>query len=133
MWKRRIVEKNLGSINFMKNNMNWNFDNSYSRLSDAFKEHIGPIAVKNPELVLMNEDLVEELNLDFSKINKNELAALFTGNILPDGSNAIAQAYAGHQFGHFTMLGDGRAVLIGEHLTKNNNCLLYTSPSPRDV
>ncbi len=104
----------------MKNNMNWNFDNSYSRLSNAFKEHIEPIAVKNPELVLMNEDLVKELNLDFSKIDKNELAALFTGNILPEGSNAIAQAYAGHQFGHFTMLGDGRAVLIGEHLTKNN-------------
>ena len=104
----------------MKNNMNWNFDNSYSRLSDVFKEHIEPIAVKNPELVLMNEDLIEELNLDFSKIDKNELAALFTGNILPEGSNAIAQAYAGHQFGHFTMLGDGRAVLIGEHLTKNN-------------
>ena len=104
----------------MKNTMNWNFDNSYSRLSNAFKEHIKPIAVKNPELVLMNEDLVEELNLDFSKIDKNELAALFTGNILPEGSNAIAQAYAGHQFGHFTMLGDGRAVLIGEHLTKNN-------------
>ena len=120
MWKRRIVKKNLESINFMKNNMNWNFDNSYSRLSDVFKEHIKPIAVKNPELVLMNKDLVEELNLDFSKIDKNELAALFAGNILPEGANAIAQAYAGHQFGHFTMLGDGRAVLIGEHLTKNN-------------
>ena len=79
MWKRRIVKKNLESINFMKNNMNWNFDNSYSRLSDVFKEHIEPIAVKNPELVLMNKDLVEELNLDFSKIVKNELAALFTG------------------------------------------------------
>ena len=104
----------------MKNSMNWNFDNSYSRLSDVFKEHIEPIAVKNPELVLMNKDLVEELNLDFSEIDKNELAALFTGNILPEGSNAIAQAYAGHQFGNFTMLGDGRAVLIGEHLTKNN-------------
>ena len=104
----------------MKNTMNWNFDNSYSRLSDAFKEHIEPVAVKNPKLVLMNEDLVEELNLDFSKIDKNELDALFTGNILPEGSNAIAQAYAGHQFGHFTMLGDGRAVLIGEHLTKKD-------------
>ena len=104
----------------MKNIMNWNFDNSYSRLSNAFKEHIEPIAVKNPELVLINEDLAKELDLDFSKIDKKELAALFTGNILPKGSNAIAQAYAGHQFGHFTMLGDGRAVLIGEHLTRNN-------------
>ena len=104
----------------MNNTINWNFDNSYSRLSNAFKEHIKPITVKNPELVLLNEDLAKELNLDFSKINKKELSAIFTGNILPEGSNAIAQAYAGHQFGHFTMLGDGRAVLIGEHLTKNN-------------
>ena len=103
----------------MKNTMNWNFDNSYSRLSNTFKEHVEPVAVKNPELVLMNQDLAEELNLDFSRIDKNELSALFTGNILPKGSNAIAQAYAGHQFGHFTMLGDGRAVLIGEHLTNN--------------
>ena len=104
----------------MKNIVNWNFDNSYSKLSNAFKEHVEPIAVKNPELVLINEDLAEELDLNFSKIDKGELGALFTGNILPKGSNAIAQAYAGHQFGHFTMLGDGRAVLIGEHLTRNN-------------
>ena len=104
----------------MRNNINWNFDNSYSRLSDAFKEHIKPVAVKNPELVLLNEDLCKELSLDFTKINKDKLSALFTGNILPEGSNTIAQAYAGHQFGHFTMLGDGRAVLIGEHLTKSN-------------
>ena len=104
----------------MKNTMNWNFDNSYSRLSNVFKEHIEPVAVKNPELVLINQDLADQLNLDFTKIDKNQLSALFTGNALPEGSNTIAQAYAGHQFGHFTMLGDGRAVLIGEHLTNNN-------------
>ena len=104
----------------MKNTINWNFDNSYSRLSNAFKENIKPKGVKNPELVLINQDLAQELNLDFTKIDKHELSALFTGNILPEGSNTIAQAYAGHQFGHFTMLGDGRAVLIGEHLTNSN-------------
>tara|TARA_B100000886_G_scaffold269362_1_gene193420 strand:- start:39 stop:1493 length:1455 start_codon:yes stop_codon:yes gene_type:complete len=104
----------------MKNNMNWNFDNSYSRLSNVFKEHTNPVAVKKPKLVLINEDLAKELNLDFTKIDNDELSALFTGNILPEGSNSIAQAYAGHQFGHFTMLGDGRAVLIGEHVTNNN-------------
>ena len=104
----------------MKNNINWNFDNSYSRLSNTFKQHIKPVAVKKPELVLINDNLAKELNLDFTKIDKAELSALFSGNILPEGSNAIAQAYAGHQFGHFTMLGDGRAILIGEHLTKSN-------------
>ena len=45
---------------------------------------------------------------------------ILSGNNLPKGSNSIAQAYAGHQFGHFTMLGDGRAVLIGEHISKSN-------------
>ena len=101
----------------MKNTINWNFDNSYSRLPNTFKENIKPITVKNPEIVLFNSILAKELNLDFTKINEKELSALFTGNVLPEGSNTIAQAYAGHQFGHFTMLGDGRAILIGEHLT----------------
>ena len=104
----------------MENNINWNFDNSYSRLSDAFKEHIKPVAVKNPELIIINESLAKELDLDLTKINKDKLSSLFTGNTLPEGSNTIAQAYAGHQFGHFTMLGDGRAILIGEHITSSN-------------
>ena len=104
----------------MENTINWNFDNSYSRLSDSFKEHIKPVAVKNPELVIINESLAKELDLDLTKINKNKLSSLFTGNTLPEGSNTIAQAYAGHQFGHFTMLGDGRAILIGEHITQSN-------------
>ena len=104
----------------MENTINWNFDNSYSRLSDAFKEHIKPVAVKNPELVIINESLAKELDLDLTKINKDKLSSLFSGNTLPEGSNTIAQAYAGHQFGHFTMLGDGRAILIGEHITNGN-------------
>ena len=104
----------------MKTNISWNFDNSYSRLSDVFRENINPVAVKNPDLVILNENLANELNLNFNEIDKGELSALLTGNILPNGSNAIAQAYAGHQFGHFTMLGDGRAILIGEHLSSEN-------------
>ena len=100
--------------------INWNFDNTYSNLSDIFKENIDPIPVKNPELILFNYDLADTLDLDFSKNNKKELSKIFSGNLLPDGSNSIAQAYAGHQFGHFTMLGDGRAVLIGEHTNKSN-------------
>ena len=99
--------------------INWNFDNSYSKLPESFKENIKPVKVKNPELIILNKSLASYLDLDFSNINKVELSTLFAGNELPEDSNSIAQAYAGHQFGHFTMLGDGRAVLIGEHLSKN--------------
>src|SRR6056300_764524 len=98
----------------------WCFDNTYFKLSKAFKEDIKPIPVKKPELVLFNKKLAKDLNLDFSNLDNQKLSELFSGNSLPEGSNSLAQAYAGHQFGHFTMLGDGRAVLIGEHLTKNN-------------
>ena len=101
----------------MSKNINWNFDNSYSRLPNAFKENIKPVSVKSPELLLLNEKLASELNLNFENITKDELSEIFAGNVLPKGSNSIAQAYAGHQFGHFTMLGDGRAILLGEHLT----------------
>jgi uncharacterized protein YdiU (UPF0061 family) len=98
----------------------WHFNNTYSKLSDTFREEIKPVPVNNPEIIIFNESLASELNLDFSKIDKKELSKIFSGNTLPNGSNSIAQAYAGHQFGHFTMLGDGRAVLIGEHTTKSN-------------
>ena len=94
----------------------WHFDNSYSKLSKTFKEDIKPTPVHEPELVILNDELAKNLNLNFSGIDKKKLAEIFSGNSLPDGTNSIAQAYAGHQFGHFTMLGDGRAVLLGEHL-----------------
>jgi uncharacterized protein YdiU (UPF0061 family) len=98
----------------------WHFDNTYSKLSKTFKEDIKPTPVHNPELVILNEQLAKDLNLDFSKTKVKDLSYLFSGNSLPDGSNTIAQAYAGHQFGHFTMLGDGRAVLLGEHVSNKN-------------
>ena len=99
----------------------WHFDNTYSKLSNTFKEEIEPTPVHDPELVILNKELANDLNLDFSKINSEDLAKLFSGNSLPKGTNTIAQAYAGHQFGHFTMLGDGRAVLLGEHLVNENS------------
>ena len=102
------------------NKINWNFNNTYFNLSKSFKEDINPIPVKNPELILLNKELASKLNLDFSKVSKKELSNIFSGNSLPNGSNSIAQAYAGHQFGHFTMLGDGRAILLGEHISKSN-------------
>ena len=99
----------------------WHFDNTYSKLSKTFIEDIKPTPVHDPELVILNEQLAKELNLDFSKTKEKDLSLLFSGNSLPDGTNTIAQAYAGHQFGHFTMLGDGRAVLLGEHIANKKN------------
>ena len=99
----------------------WHFDNTYSKLSNTFKEDIKPTPVHDPELVILNDRLAKDLNLDFSKVEKKDLSQIFSGNSLPEGSSTLAQAYAGHQFGHFTMLGDGRAVLLGEHLVNNTN------------
>jgi len=98
----------------------WNFDNTYSNLPESFISKTSPIPVKSPELIVFNYNLAEKLGLNFSSTETNDLSKLFSGNSLPEGSKSIAQAYAGHQFGHFTMLGDGRAVLIGEHISKNN-------------
>jgi uncharacterized protein YdiU (UPF0061 family) len=99
----------------------WHFDNTYSKLSDTFKEKVKPTPVHSPELVILNDRLAKDLTLDFSKVEKKDLSQIFSGNTLPEGSSTLAQAYAGHQFGHFTMLGDGRAVLLGEHLVNNTN------------
>ncbi len=98
----------------------WHFDNTYSKLSNTFKEEIKPTPVHNPAVVILNNNLAKDLNLDFSNISKKDLSEIFSGNKIPKDITTIAQAYAGHQFGHFTMLGDGRAVLLGEHIANNN-------------
>lgn len=98
----------------------WHFDNTYSKLPDIFSSEVSLIKVKTPNLIVLNDNLSKELGLDFSATNNENLSQLFSGNLLPKNSKTIAQAYAGHQFGHFTMLGDGRATLMGEHITKNN-------------
>jgi uncharacterized protein YdiU (UPF0061 family) len=102
----------------MMKNLNFNFDNTYANLPDLMATKLAPIAVKKPELIIFNKELADELSLDFSNINDQELAEIFSGNTLPEGSVPLAQAYCGHQFGHFVMLGDGRAILLGEHLNK---------------
>ena len=99
----------------------WSFDNTYAKLPNDLLVKQAPIPVKSPEIIILNKDLSKDLNLDFTNIKEENLSQLFSGNLLPTGSESIAQAYAGHQFGHFTMLGDGRAVLMGEHVSKNGD------------
>jgi uncharacterized protein YdiU (UPF0061 family) len=87
------------------------FDNSYARLPDRFFARLDPTPVKAPALIKVNEPLARELGLDPADIDADVIA----GNRIPQGAQPIAQAYAGHQFGHFTpQLGDGRAILLGE-------------------
>lgn len=95
----------------------WNLEHSYSRLPSLFFEPWAPTAVSSPRLVIFNESLARELGLDPVELAQNEQAELFTGNRLPSGAFPIAQAYAGHQYGNFTGLGDGRALLLGEQIT----------------
>ena len=94
----------------------WRFDNSYARLPAALFERAEAATFSAPATVIVNHALAGEMGLDLSRSSEPELAALFTGQTLPVGAEPIAQAYAGHQYGHFTMLGDGRALLIGEHI-----------------
>ncbi|MDZ4687666.1 MAG: protein adenylyltransferase SelO family protein, partial [Planctomycetaceae bacterium] len=99
------------------NPMGWQFDNTYSRLPDVLFAPAQPARVAAPRIAILNRRLADDLGLDLGKISPEAAAALFAGQDLPSGCRPIAQAYAGHQYGHFTMLGDGRAILLGEHRT----------------
>ncbi|MBL8865819.1 MAG: YdiU family protein [Planctomycetia bacterium] len=95
----------------------WQFDNTYTRLPNELFVRVKPAPVREPRVVVLNHALAAELGLDLRHLPAEEAARLFAGQALPPGAEPIAQAYAGHQFGGFTMLGDGRAILLGEHRT----------------
>lgn len=96
------------------NPVGWNLEATYAALPPPFFSAVLPTQVARPEVLVLNEDLGKDLGLNLNALNRDDAAAFFSGNRLPAGSVSIAQAYAGHQFGGFTMLGDGRAILIGE-------------------
>jgi len=97
-----------------------NLSNSYHDLGESFSQQVQPDPVAQPSLLLWNEPLAQALGLTFDlTLNKENyadlLAQYFSGNRLIAGSKPIAQAYSGHQFGHFNpQLGDGRAHLLGD-------------------
>jgi uncharacterized protein YdiU (UPF0061 family) len=103
----------------------FNFNTSYASLGDSFFTLVNPTPVKTPRLLLFNQALAKELGLQMDQSDENngtfaqKLAPLLSGNQLFEGSEPMAQAYAGHQFGYFNMLGDGRAILLGEHIAPN--------------
>lgn len=95
----------------------WNLNNSYSQLPSAFFTRQAPTKVTAASSVLFNQPLALSLGLDASALADASGTAIFAGNTLPAGADPIAQAYAGSQFGHFNILGDGRAILLGEQIT----------------
>jgi uncharacterized protein YdiU (UPF0061 family) len=95
----------------------WRLEHTYAALPALFHSQAAPTRVAAPRLVAFNGPLASSLGLDAEALAGPEGAAIFAGNALPEGARPIAQAYAGHQFGHFTALGDGRAILLGEQIT----------------
>lgn len=92
----------------------WNFDNSYTKLPNVFFKKIDLNPVSSPKLIILNYSLAKSLGLNDDYLKSSEGVDVLSGNKIPEGGASIAQAYGGHQFGHFTMLGDGRALMIGE-------------------
>ncbi|URJ46975.1 YdiU family protein [Paenibacillus polymyxa] len=94
----------------------WNFDNSYSRLPESLFTKLNLTPVRSPKLIILNHPLAASLGLNGTALQGNDGVAELAGNQVPEGAMPLAQAYAGHQFGHFNMLGDGRALLLGEQI-----------------
>ncbi len=99
----------------------WRFDNSYARLPPGLFTRSTPVPVRRPGIVFLNEPFATRLGLDAAALAGPDGAAIFAGNAIPPGADPIAQAYAGHQFGHFTNLGDGRAILLGEQIAPDGS------------
>jgi serine/tyrosine/threonine adenylyltransferase len=93
---------------------------TYQLLPEVFYKEALPSAAVQPQVVLYNHHLAQELGIQLSE---KEITEYLSGLKLPNGAKPIAQAYAGHQFGHFNMLGDGRAILLGEINTAANTLL----------
>lgn len=93
----------------------WRFDNRYLALPTAFYSCIEPVPVREPKCMIFNKALANEIGLGFL-LHDPRATDYFAGNAVPPGTTPFAQAYAGHQFGGFSMLGDGRAVVLGEYV-----------------
>lgn len=90
----------------------FNFNNTYTNLHDNLYTKLLPTPVTSPKIVLYNKNIATKLG-----ITGDNLEQYLSGNKVDEGSTPFAQGYAGHQFGHFNILGDGRAIMLGEHIT----------------
>ena len=96
-------------------NLRFGFDNTYARLPERFYTRLDPTRVALPRLIRLNIGLARQLGLDPTALASKEGVDILAGNLVAADSEPLAQAYAGHQYGHFVpQLGDGRANLLGE-------------------
>lgn len=102
-------------------NVGWKLENSYIKLPEIFYSKIKIKEVPSPQLVLFNHKLAHFLGFNPNELQDSDGIEVLAGNSVPAGSTPIAQAYAGHQFGYFTMLGDGRAMLVGEQISPTSD------------
>jgi uncharacterized protein YdiU (UPF0061 family) len=110
-WLHRITTTKRGCDHFV---VGWNLEHTYTELPEMFYRDQKPAVVRNPQMVIFNHELARRLGLDTDALKTTP--EIFAGSELPRRSKPISQAYAGYQFGHFTMLGDGRAVVLGEQI-----------------
>lgn len=102
---------------------NWNLSHSYQGLPETFYASALPDKAPNPQLVISNQCLFSALGVPIEGVDSNTLAQYCSGSRLPLYASPIAQAYAGHQFGYLNLLGDGRAILLGEYQTPDGNLI----------
>ena len=111
------IIKVITSSTMLENALGIDFQNTFAKdLEGLYKESTASI---NPsaEMLLVNENLALELGIGLNELYSKNAFDIFSGNKKPFNSITLAQAYSGHQFGHFNPnLGDGRALLLGEVL-----------------
>ncbi len=101
----------------------FNFQNSYTKLPKCFFSEMEKAKFEDTSIIIFNNDFCKEIDLNIDKYSLEEKKNFFLGNFKNSTLKPFSQAYSGHQFGHFTNLGDGRAMILGEHVTSKGNRL----------
>lgn len=96
-------------------NPNVHLEQSYLSLPPILYSKIQTKNGGNNTIYILNEDVANQLDINMNFLNSTQGIQFLSGaskDMIP-----FSQAYCGHQYGHFTMLGDGRAMMLGERNT----------------
>jgi uncharacterized protein YdiU (UPF0061 family) len=104
---------------------------TYRTLPNIFYHNTQPLVFNQPSYILFNDDLADALSLSSDTLKTQSGLSFLLGN--HESLTPLSMAYAGHQYGNFTILGDGRAHLVMEHQTKDTLVDIHlkgSGPSP---